>query len=144
MNISASSELVGDQPPPFSLSTVEPGEVFVVRMAGELDIIAVGEVSAALDASVSSGLPVIADATEVRFCCSTVLGVLYNVHVRATKAGRRFVVVTDKRALLRPLRILGLLDAMTVLPDVDAALRELELWDLAPSDLGFDDQARRS
>ncbi|MFD5830928.1 STAS domain-containing protein [Lentzea sp. NPDC060358] len=135
MFISGSQELVGDQSPPFSLSTVQTSGVYLVRMAGELDVIAVREVSAVLDAAVASGLPVIADAAAVRFCSSAVLGVLYGAHVGATKSGRRFVVVTDRRALLRPLGVLGLLDAMTVVPDVRAALRELELWDLEPADL---------
>ncbi|HEX7307866.1 STAS domain-containing protein [Lentzea sp.] len=135
MDVFRSHELAGDQPPPFSLATLGTDEVCVVRMAGELDMIAVREVSATLEAAVGSGLPVLADATEVRFCSSAVLGALYTAHVGATKSGQRFVLVTDKRSVLRPLGFLGLLDAMTVVPDVASALRELELWDLQPSDL---------
>ncbi|MGI5499223.1 STAS domain-containing protein [Lentzea sp. CA-135723] len=129
MDTSEARALFSAEPSPFTLR--ELPEVTVVELAGELDPVVADRVSGLLTAAVDRGLPVVVDCGAVRFGSSTILGAFYTAHTRAVKKGTRFVLVTDKRVLLRPLAALGLLDAMVVVPDLPAALRELELWDLA-------------
>ncbi|MFD4668663.1 STAS domain-containing protein [Lentzea sp. NPDC058450] len=132
MDISSSNGMPDGHPAPFAIVTRDVPDLRVVRFLGELDVIAADRVTEVLRSAVDSGSPVIADCAAVTFSSSAVLGVFYATHVRATKSGTRFVLVTNARALLRPLDLLGLLDAMTVVPDMAAALAELELWELEP------------
>lgn len=138
VDISVSRLMSGEESSPFTITRQDLPEVTIVKIAGELDMTAATAVSDALNSAVRSGSPVIADCTAVSFGSSTVLGAFYAAHTLATKSGTRFALVTSRRALLRPLGLLGLLDAMTVVPDVATALRELELWDLE-SQLATDD-----
>jgi anti-sigma B factor antagonist len=101
------------------LTTAGPGTV--LEVAGEIDAAVSGELRDRLAAAVEAGAPVIVDFSGVTFCDSTGLTALIHAHRAAEAAGTRFVLVTEQRAVLRPITLLGLADVLEIHPDVEAA-----------------------
>jgi len=103
----------------FSIVTETRDELIVVRAAGELDLVARPVLDAALARTVASGTRVVVDFAAVTFCSSSILGVL----VAASLRGGGLTVVARHRAVRRPLELLGLEQHLTIVPDLDTALR---------------------
>jgi anti-sigma B factor antagonist len=102
--------------------------VTVLTAVGELDITVTAELGDLLAAELAQRPPVLAvDAGAVTFCAARALTVLINAATDALAAGVPFVLVTRRRAVLRPLIVLGLQPALPVYRDVGEALSWLEL-----------------
>ena len=113
----------------FDLITVrtEPaGDAVVVHVTGELDLSTAEVAEAELGQAVGSGaLAVIVDLDRVSFLGSTGLRVLLTARNRAEVSGVDLRLVGDRRVVLRPLQVSGLMPAFRVhatVPDAIAAL----------------------
>jgi anti-sigma B factor antagonist len=113
----------------FDLITVrtEPaGDAVVVHVSGELDLSTAEVAEAELGQAVGSGAPaVIVNLDRVSFLGSTGLRVLLTARDRANDSGVDLRLVGDRRVVLRPLQVSGLMPAFQVhatVPDAIAAL----------------------
>lgn len=96
--------------------TTEAG-ITTVTATGEIDLTVVGRLSAQLDAEIDrapAGL--IIDLSTVTFCSSQGLSSLVAADIRARVAGVACVVVSDQRAVLRPITLTGLDRMLQVRP----------------------------
>jgi anti-sigma B factor antagonist len=94
----------------------------VVAVAGEVDTSCAEEVRTRLTDELTVGAnALIADLTAVPFCDSSGLSVLLDAHSRAAEEGVPFVVVSDQRGLLKPIRMLHLDAVLTIHPTLAAA-----------------------
>ncbi|MBV8931831.1 MAG: anti-sigma factor antagonist [Kutzneria sp.] len=92
-----------------------------VHVAGEVDMATVPTVSEALQQVISTNpSAVVLNLTKVDFLGSSGLQMLIEARRDADAAQVRLVLVTQSRAVLRPMEITGILDAFTVLPSVAA------------------------
>ncbi len=114
-------------PPPFSVDVESRPDVAVVVVTGELDLVAEPLLTATFAAVVPGPVPVIADLAAVTFCGSGCLGLLFAAHRLAAAEEQGFVLVTARRAVLKPLEILAMAPLMTIRPDREAAMRALGL-----------------
>ncbi|WP_326834848.1 STAS domain-containing protein [Amycolatopsis rhabdoformis] len=84
-------------------------EATTVTVLGELDLAITDRLAEQLTAEIElRPRALVLDLTAVTFCSSQGLGVLLSAHESAGAAGVPFAVVTEQRALLRPLQLLGL------------------------------------
>jgi anti-sigma B factor antagonist len=97
------------------------GTETVLTVAGEVDAAVSGELTDRLAAAVGTGAPVIVDFSGVTFCDSTGLTALIHAHRAAEAAGTPFAIVTEQRAVLRPITLLGLGALLRIHPTVEAA-----------------------
>jgi anti-sigma B factor antagonist len=107
--------------------------VAVVEVTGEIDLMSGGSLLAILTAQVDqrpTGLVV--DLTGTEFFGSTGIGTLLKTAALAHDHGIEMVVVTDHRAVLRPLQITGVDQELRIRPTVARAVAALEAG-LAPS-----------
>ncbi|MFE3173953.1 STAS domain-containing protein [Amycolatopsis sp. NPDC059090] len=94
--------------PARTLITTTAGET-VVAVSAELDLRSTDRLREVLaDETALRPLALIVDATEVTFCSVSGLEVLTGAARAADAAGVAFAVVAAGRAVLRPLRVLGL------------------------------------
>ncbi|GAA1024737.1 MULTISPECIES: STAS domain-containing protein [Amycolatopsis] len=94
--------------PARTLITTTAGET-VVAVSAELDLRSTDRLREVLaDETALRPLVLIVDATEVTFCSVSGLEVLTGAARAADAAGVAFAVVAAGRAVLRPLRVLGL------------------------------------
>jgi anti-anti-sigma factor len=105
----------------------EPAEwILVVRVLGELDVVTVPPLRAALHARLRGNRPcrLVLDLSGVTLLASAALTMLLELHHDA-RAGERHVVLagTGHRAVHRPLRVTGLLTLFDTRPSVEHALR---------------------
>ncbi|WP_328647985.1 STAS domain-containing protein [Amycolatopsis sp. NBC_00348] len=96
-----------------------------MRGSDELDLAADPLLGATLALADAAAKPVVVDLTEVTFCGSCVLGQLPAAGRRITGDGRQMVVATSQYVVLRPLTLLGLDRDITIVPDVETAVRRL-------------------
>jgi anti-sigma B factor antagonist len=113
----------------FDLITVrtEPaGDAVVVHVTGELDLSTAEVADAELGQAVGSGAgAVIVNLDRVSFLGSTGLRVLLTVRERARDSGVALRLVGDKRVVLRPLEVSGLMPAFQVHASVPDAIASL-------------------
>jgi anti-anti-sigma factor len=103
-------------------------EAAVVAAAGELDVSVAGALAGSLGRALVRRPPVlVVDAAAVTFCAARVLTVLVQAAADAHAAGVPFVLVTEQRSVLRPLRALGLERVLPVYRDLAEALSWLAL-----------------
>lgn len=103
------------------------GEALVVTVAGEIDVLTVGRLRAAVVAGfdqLPDGATLVIDLTDVTFLGSPGLQAL----VEATRAARRrcdplHIVVDHTRPVLRPIELAGLDDLLALFHTVDQAVR---------------------
>ncbi|MGV9293532.1 STAS domain-containing protein [Amycolatopsis sp. NPDC003676] len=94
--------------PARTLITATAGET-VVAVSGELDLRSTARLRAMLAEELALRPPaLIADVSALTFCSVSGLEVLTDTARAADAAGVAFAVVAGQRAVLRPLRILGL------------------------------------
>ncbi|WP_326950121.1 STAS domain-containing protein [Amycolatopsis sp. NBC_01307] len=96
-----------------------------MRGSDEPDLAADPLLGATLALADAAAGPVVVDLTEVTFCGSCVLGQLPAAGRRITGDGRQMLVATSQYVVLRPLTLLGLDRDITIVPDVETAVRRL-------------------
>ncbi|QXV57918.1 STAS domain-containing protein [Amycolatopsis sp. TNS106] len=94
----------------------------VVAVAGEIDLAVSDDLRRALDEELRfKPSALIADLSAVTFCDSSGFTVLVQIRAKAEQAGVPFIMVTQERALLRPMALLGLDAVFIVHPTLDSA-----------------------
>lgn len=97
----------------------------LVHVAGELDSVTAGELSACLTAAVDSVVspaPVVVDLTEVTFLGACGIAMLLDHQDLCLRRGSALVVVARTPSVLRPLQVLELTGVLGVRPTVEDAL----------------------
>lgn len=117
------------------IETTTTEGVGIISARGEVDLSTADTLRAEIDDVFAAGRRrVIVDLTDVEFIDSAGLGVLAGSHKKAEDAGIGFAVVTARQAILRPLEITKLVNVLTVVPTLDAALGDAEGAAQAPSE----------
>ncbi len=94
----------------------------VVAVTGEIDRSCSDELLARLGDELTVGaIALIADLRAVPFCACCGLSALLDIRARATGEDVPFVLVTEQRALLRPIALLNLGAVLPVWPTLTAA-----------------------
>lgn len=94
------------------IETQRGGDVLVVTIAGEMDANNCGELAAAVEPDLGSGLRRIEiDAAELTFIDSSGISALIELHEKMTATGGAFAVVEPTAAVRRVLEITGLTEA---------------------------------
>jgi anti-sigma B factor antagonist len=116
-----------------TINTRNHNGIAVVEVIGELDLVSGGSLLAVLTSQLDqrpTGLVV--DLTRTVFFGSTGIAALLETTSRAQDRGVVVVVVTDHRAVLRPLQVTGADQHLGIQPAVDLTLAALEA-EAAPS-----------
>jgi anti-sigma B factor antagonist len=101
------------------------GKTHVVAVSGEIDLFTAPEFKQRVMAPIGAGVEhVIVDLTRATFIDSSSLGALIGAHRRLKSRGGRLVIACDTDAIIKTFRITGLDGVFTLLPSVEAALRE--------------------
>jgi anti-sigma B factor antagonist len=105
-------------------------DIYVVTLAGELDLANVDDITTELELLARDGaLRVIVDLLEVPFIESRTLGALLAYAKRLRMDGGELTVVSDDRRVLRVIEITGLTTQFTIEPSlagaIDKALAEV-------------------
>ena len=109
------------------IETTTTEGVGIISARGEVDLSTADTLRAEIDDALGAGhRRVVVDLTDVEFIDSAGLGALASSHKKAEDAGIGFAVVTARQAILRPLEITKLINVLTVLPTLDAALAATE------------------
>ena len=123
--------MTGVDPLEFRIASALVGDdVYVVTLAGELDLANVGDIDQELELLQRDGARhVIVDLLEVPFLESRTLGVLLS-HARSLRTGGgELTVVSDDRRILRVIAITGLTTQFAIEPSlagaIDKALAEV-------------------
>ncbi|MFC9255678.1 STAS domain-containing protein [Amycolatopsis thailandensis] len=94
----------------------------VVTVSGEIDLAVSDSLRKALEEELQfTPAALIADLSAVTFCDSSGFTALVQIRGKAETAGVPFILVTQERALLRPMSLLGLDAVFTVHPTLDSA-----------------------
>ncbi|MBP2708120.1 STAS domain-containing protein [Microbispora sp. RL4-1S] len=109
--------------PSLSLSVHLRGDVVVVAMSGQLDMMSAASLRACLADAIRRSSPprVVVDAEELTFCDSTGVSVLMGALPAIGAAGGRMALSGVRGRLGRILRITGLAAELAVHPTVDDA-----------------------
>jgi anti-sigma B factor antagonist len=100
--------------------------VALVALVGELDLSVVGLLDAAVQEVVAAGLHlVVVDLSGLTFCDSSGLGVLLRASRAVRSAGGTLLVAGAHDAVQRLLQLTSMERALTIVPDVSAALTAL-------------------
>lgn len=104
--------------PLFGIRSTTAGDVVTVSVLGEVDLATVGRLREALSDPPSDIRLLVCDLTPVSFlgCCG--LTALVEAHEALTHLGVQFEIVATNRAVLRPLRLSGLLEKLPIRPPV--------------------------
>jgi anti-anti-sigma factor len=98
------------------------GSAVVLTVAGEVDMLTVGQLEQAISAVLDSQpQTLVVDLSKVEFLASSGMNVLLATRERAGATTRLKVVATG-HATLRPLQIAGLTEYLAVFESLDAAL----------------------
>ncbi|MEV6909057.1 STAS domain-containing protein [Amycolatopsis sp. NPDC051071] len=94
----------------------------VVTVSGEIDLGVADGVRRSLDDELRFRPPaLIADLSEVSFCDSSGFTAFVQIRAKAEEARIPFILVTQERALLRPMSLLGLDAVFNVHPTIASA-----------------------
>ena len=111
------------------------GEVLVVELEGEGDLIAAPELRRHIDDAIGRGATrLILDLSPATFVDSTALGILVGALKRLRPRGGRIAVLCPDPAIRHVFEITGLDRVLPVVATLDEALADLELG--APPDQG--------
>lgn len=107
---------------PLDIAITASADDTVVAVSGEIDLGVSDDLRRALDEELGfKPSALIADLSAVSFCDSSGFTVLVQIRAKAEEAGVPFIMVTQERALLRPMALLGLDAVFTVHPTLDSA-----------------------
>jgi anti-sigma B factor antagonist len=102
-------------------SAVRDG-VVVVSLVGELDMSTAGYAAVALRDATTQADAVVLDMTELRFFASAGLNILLQLRKELQDKGVDVRLVTDQRAVLRPMQLMGVADQFDIHTSLAAAL----------------------
>lgn len=104
---------------------VTPG-VVVVSVVGEVDLATVGTFRDSLLPHLSDPVTrlLVCDLSRISFLACSGLSALLDLQAALGARGARLSVVANSAAVLRPVKITGLDEALAVQPTVSAALRQ--------------------
>ncbi len=91
----------------FDLRLTTVGEVTVVTVAGDLDIVSAGEASSALSSAQTSGATVVLDLRALRFMDSSGLRIVLEANRRAADTGGRLQVAPGDGGVRRVFDLSG-------------------------------------
>jgi anti-anti-sigma factor len=94
----------------------------VVRVTGELDMSTTPQFEEQVVAAATVSRPVVLDLRTVTFLGSNGLTALLRLRTRCAKAGTALRIVTERREVLRPLEITGLIEEFPLYRTVEQAL----------------------
>ncbi|EME60869.1 STAS domain-containing protein [Amycolatopsis decaplanina] len=107
---------------PLDISITASATDTVVTVSGEIDLGVSDDLRRALDEELRfTPAALIADLSAISFCDSSGFTVLVQIRTKAEEAGVPFIIVTQERALLRPMALLGLDAVFIVHPTLDSA-----------------------
>jgi anti-sigma B factor antagonist len=108
------------------------GDYTIVTVAGEIDITTAAELRTRLFELAASGMPIVADMSQVSFIDSTGLGVLVGTVKRATASGGFFHVVSDQPNIWQLAHLTGLDSQIPLVRTMGEARQALELRTASP------------
>jgi len=108
------------------------GDCTIVTIAGEIDMITAADLRKRLFELAASGVPIVADLSQVSFIDSTGLGVLAGTVKRATAARGFFHVVSDQPNLWQLTHLTGLDSQIPLVRTLEEARQALELRTAPP------------
>ncbi|MFC3453839.1 STAS domain-containing protein [Amycolatopsis speibonae] len=107
---------------PLNISITTSATETVVTVSGEIDLAVSDGLRQALEEELRfTPAALIADLSAVSFCDSSGFTALVQIRAKAEESGVPFIMVTQERALLRPMSLLGLDSVFTVHPTLDSA-----------------------
>ncbi len=107
---------------PLDISVTASGTDTVVTVSGEIDLAVSDGLRQALEEELRfTPAALIADLSAVTFCDSSGFTALVQIRAKTEEAGIPFILVTQERALLRPMSLLGLDAVFNVHPTLDSA-----------------------
>jgi anti-sigma B factor antagonist len=109
-------------PPPFEIAVERSGTTAIVRIAGELDLATVPQLTEVLHGLEPACERVILDLTSLEFIDSTGLRLAVTEHDRATMDGFEFVLAGAAGPVLKVMRLTGLDVTLPLAPDVASIL----------------------
>jgi anti-sigma B factor antagonist len=113
----------GDLPLNWTSSTEQAAEALVVCLAGELDYPGVPQLEVLLSEALDTApATLVLDLADVVFCDSSSLQVLLRISTRAAEQGTGFALARARRAVTRPIQVLGLSAHLPAFESVDAAV----------------------
>jgi anti-sigma B factor antagonist len=107
-------------PPAFALKEERRGDVFVLRVAGEIDVAASGAVRARVDGAAAG--PLVVELSEVSFVDSSGLRELLRAGMECESRGGRLVLACVPPVLERLLDLTGTARMFAVAPTLDDAV----------------------
>lgn len=116
----------GDVPLNWTSSTERTARALVVRLSGELDYPGRGALEAVLADALDTGPPaLVVDMSGVTFCDSSSLQALLRTATRAGQDDVGFALAAAKRAVTRPIAVLGLTEQLPGYDSVESAVEAL-------------------
>ncbi|MEV7553665.1 STAS domain-containing protein [Amycolatopsis sp. NPDC089917] len=107
---------------PLDISVTTSSADTVVTVSGEIDLAVSDGLRQAMDDELRfTPAALIADLSAVTFCDSSGFTALVQIRAKAEKSDVPFILVTQERALLRPMSLLGLDAVFIVHPTLDSA-----------------------
>lgn len=103
------------------------GDCTIVTVAGEIDVATVAGLRERLFELAASGVPIVADLSQVSFIDSAGLGVLVGSVKRATSSGGFFHVVSDQPNIWQLAHLTGLDSQIPLVSTLEEARQALEL-----------------
>ncbi len=116
-------EAFADHPPLQTRRTAYRDDLYVLRVAGELDMRTSPQLAEALDGDIPPVL--VADLSQVTFLSAAGLRVLVTAAERAQEHGCCLGLVADGRLALRVLRMSGVAASIPTFESLSDAVREL-------------------
>ena len=114
-----------DLSPNWTHSTEQTANALVVSLSGELDYPGTAPLEALLGAALETKPAVLVlDLAEVAFCDSSSLQVLLRISGNADEQGTGFALARARRAVTRPIQVLGLSEQLPAFESVDAAVAD--------------------
>ncbi len=107
---------------PLDISVTASDTDTVVTVSGEIDLAVSDSLRRSLEEELRfTPAALIADLSKVTFCDSSGFTAFVQIRAKAEEAGVPFILVTQERALLRPMSLLGLDAVFNVHPTLDSA-----------------------
>lgn len=97
---------IGEQPPS-AISTVISPERSTIVLVGEVDAALREQASASMAAALTSGLPIVVDATRASFIDSSGIAFVLQLHLAAAESGLRLTLLDPSRVVRDVLDMVG-------------------------------------
>lgn len=107
----------------FSITRSRHGEVVVLHVAGDLDVLTAPSLGTQLDVALASAPAVlIVDITDVKFLSSAGITMLVETHRLTERAGLSLRVVAEGSSTSRPIRMMRIDEIIDLYPTVAEAM----------------------